>query len=146
MPAMGGAAEVTEADVREHATPRPIPSLAALIATHKAPVYGYLTRSGVSPADRDDLFQEVFLKVHGAIASTPAVAIAPWLFALVVNTVRSHLRKTQVRAIVRLDGSADPDAMTAEPGPDRALEARRTAAWLDAQIARLPLEQREVLL
>lgn len=146
MPAMGGAAEMTEADVREHATPQPIPSLAALIASHKAPVYGYLTRSGVSPADRDDLFQEIFLKVHGAIASAPADAIAPWLFAIVVNTVRSHFRKAQVRAIVRLDGSADPDVVTSEPGPDRALEARRTAAWLDAQIARLPLEQREVIL
>lgn len=146
MAAMGGAAETTEADVRERATSGPAPSLAALIASHKAPVYGYLARSGVAPADRDDLFQEIFLKVHGAIASAPADAVVPWLFAIVVNTVRSHFRKARVRSIVKLDGSLEPDAATGEPGPDRALEAQRTAAWLDAQIARLPLEQREALL
>ena len=65
---------------------------------------------------------------------------------IVVNAVRSHFRKTRVRAIVRLDAAPGDDVIAAEPGPDHALEARRTAAWLDAQIARLPLEQREALL
>lgn len=147
MPGMGGAAEVTGTDARERAAAAdPPPSFPDLVASHKAPVYGYLARSGVAPADRDDLFQEIFLKVHGALASAPPDAVAPWLFSIVVNTVRSHFRKARVRSIVKLDGAPDEDVATIEPGPEHALEARRTAAWLDAQIARLPLEQREALL
>jgi RNA polymerase sigma-70 factor (ECF subfamily) len=144
--AMGGAAEVSGDGAEARAAAATPPTLAALVATHKAAVYGYLSRSGVAPADRDDLFQEIFLRAHGALGTAPAGAIAPWLFTIVVNAVRSHFRKTRVRAIVRLDAAPGDDVVAAEPGPDHALEARRTAAWLDGQIARLPLEQREALL
>jgi len=144
---MGGAAEVADPDAREQRTrAADPPSFAALLADHKAKVYGYLARSGVAPADRDDLFQEIFLKVHGALPSAPGDATTPWLFAIVVNTVRSHFRKVRVRAIVTLDAAADEGVATADPGPEHTLEARRTAAWLETHIARLPLEQREALL
>src|SRR5262245_53492967 len=54
-----------------------------LVAAFRAPVYGYLTRCGVNPSDRDDLFQEVFLRVHRAATDAPPVGpVAPWLFAI----------------------------------------------------------------
>lgn len=138
-------APVRQEEVRAHAS-LPLPDLAELIATHKAGVYGYLSRSGIAPADRDDIFQEVFLSAHRALKSAPKDAITPWLFTIVVNAVRTHFRKARVRSIVRLIEAPEDRVATSDPGPDRQLEARRMAAWVDLQITRLPLEQREALL
>ena len=38
----------------------------ALMAAYRRPVYSYLVRGGVAEADRDDLFQSIFLKIHKA--------------------------------------------------------------------------------
>ncbi len=122
----------------------------ALIAAFRAPVFGYLTRCGVATADRDDLFQEVFLRVHRAAGPSgtsdlPTGPVAPWLFTIAVNLVRSHFRKTSVRKVVVLDTTAGESTASATEAPDRALESRQKLVWLEAAIARLPLEQREAL-
>ena len=122
----------------------------ALMAAFRAPVFGYLTRCGVATADRDDLFQEVFLRVHRAAgpngtSELPTGPVAPWLFTIAVNLVRSHYRKASVRKIMTLDGAAGETTASTNELPDRALESRRELAWLDAAMARLPLEQREAL-
>ena len=41
-------------------------AFAQLMNHYANSVYGYLSRCGVRPADRDDLFQDVFEKVHRA--------------------------------------------------------------------------------
>lgn len=122
----------------------------AFMAAFRAPVFGYLTRCGVAAADRDDLFQEVFLRVHRAAGPTgtselPTGPVAPWLFTIAVNLVRSHFRKASVRKIMTLDGSAGETTAAHGESPERALESREKLAWLEAAIARLPLEQREAL-
>jgi len=122
----------------------------ALVAAFRAPVFGYLTRCGVASADRDDLFQEVFLRVHRAAgpngtSELPTGPVAPWLFTIAVNLVRSHFRKTTVRKIMTLDDTAAEKTASASTAPDRALESRRDLAWLDAAMQKLPLEQREAL-
>lgn len=122
----------------------------ALMAAFRAPVFGYLTRCGVATADRDDLFQEVFLRVHRATGPSgtselPTGPVAPWLFTIAVNLVRSHYRKASVRKIMTLDGAAGETTASTNEAPDRALESRRELAWLEAAMARLPLEQREAL-
>jgi RNA polymerase sigma-70 factor (ECF subfamily) len=125
-------------------------AFAALMATFRAPVFGYLTRCGVATADRDDLFQEVFLRVHRAAgpdgtSELPTGALAPWLFTIAVNLVRSHFRKAGVRKIMTLDGAAGETTASASASPERALESRRELAWLEDAMEKLPLEQREAL-
>jgi RNA polymerase sigma-70 factor (ECF subfamily) len=122
----------------------------ALVAAFRAPVFGYLTRCGVASADRDDLFQEVFLRVHRAAgpdgtSELPTGPVAPWLFTIAVNLVRSHFRKTSVRKVMTLDAEAGTTTASDATPPDRALESREKIAWLEAAMAKLPLEQREAL-
>lgn len=122
----------------------------ALVAAFRAPVFGYLTRCGVRPADRDDLFQEAFLRVHraaspGASSELPTGPVAPWLFTIVVNLVRSHFRKATVRKGTTLDNDAQERAVGGEVSPERALETREQLAWLESAMEKLPLEQREAL-
>ncbi len=118
-----------------------------LMKLYSAPIYGYLARTGIGRDERDDLFQEIFCRVHRAAASHPPTGeLKPWLFAIAVNTVRSHFRSAKVRSIVHVDADAGTASRAPTDAADHVLEATETALWLEAELARLPLEQREVLL
>jgi RNA polymerase sigma-70 factor (ECF subfamily) len=121
----------------------------ALMEAYRRPVYSYLVRSGVAEADRDDTFQSIFLKIHGAAESyDPARPLGPWLFTIVANTVRNHFRaQAGPTAMVPRDDSRDPlDPPDPNPGPEHIAAARETVAWLEEALLALPLVQREVLL
>lgn len=116
----------------------------ALMAAYRRPVYSYLVRSGVAAADRDDLFQIIFLKIHAAADSyDPARPLAPWLFTIVANSVRNH-RRERPRASASTDDP--PEQADPNPGPERIASAREALAWLEGALAELPTAQREVLL
>ncbi len=121
----------------------------ALLEAYRRPVFGYLVRSGVAEADRDDIFQGIFLKVHAAAESyDPTRPLGPWLFTIVANTVRNHFRAQAVPiTTVPRDDPLDPlDPPDPNPGPEHIAEARETIAWLEEALLALPPVQREVLL
>src|SRR5687767_5732024 len=61
-------------------------TFAQLVRMYSGSVYGYLARLGVPESERDDLFQEVFCKVHRfAARNLPDGAVKPWLLAIAVN-------------------------------------------------------------
>ena len=125
----------------------------ALLAAYRRPVYSYLVRNGVAEADRDDLFQSIFLKIHVAAQSyDPTRPLAPWLFTIVANTLRNHIRAQAVPqaapiAVAPYADSRGPiDPPDPNPGPEHIAEARETVAWLEEALCALPPIQREVLL
>ncbi len=121
----------------------------ALLEAYRRPVYSYLIRNGVAEADRDDLFQSIFLKIHAAAQSyDPTRPLAPWLFTIVANTLRNHIRAQAVPiAAVPYAESRDPsDLPDPNPGPEHIAEARETVAWLEEALHARPPIQREVLL
>ncbi len=123
--------------------PRAFP---ALMSAYRRPVYSYLVRYGVSEADRDDIFQTIFLKIHAAAESyDSSQPLAPWLFTIVANTVRNHARSGASHLRVVADDDP-PDAPDPTPSPDRVVEARQTLARLEGLLKSLPIVQREVLL
>jgi RNA polymerase sigma-70 factor (ECF subfamily) len=125
-------------------------AFAMLVAEYRRPVYSYLIRCGVAEADRDDLFQSVFLRIHRAAGQyRPELPVHPWIFTIVANEVRSHLRRGRIRQLVFGKGTDAPAGREpVDPAPDseRAAQARETVAWLEEEIRRLPLPQREVLI
>ena len=121
-------------------------AFAQLMKNYANPIYGYMTRSGVAPGDRDDLFQEVFCKVHQASKTKmPTGPVRPWMFRIAVNTVRDHFRRKKVRAVVTLDAEPAKDE-SAPDSPQASAEAKETARFLEEEIQKLPLAQREALL
>ncbi len=121
----------------------------ALLEAYRRPVYSSLVRNGVAEADRDDIFQSIFLKIHGAAESyDPARPLAPWLFTIVANTVRNHFRAQAVpmTAVPRDDSRDRLDLPDPNPGPEQIAAARETVAWLEEALRALPPAQREVLL
>jgi RNA polymerase sigma-70 factor (ECF subfamily) len=121
----------------------------ALMEAYRRPVYGYLVRRGVAEADRDDMFQSIFLKIHAAAKTyDPTRPLGPWLFTIVANTVRNHFRAQAVSiTTVPRDDPLDPfDPRDPNPGPEHIAAARETVAWLEEALLALPLAQCEVLL
>ena len=115
-----------------------------LVSRYRAPVYAYLVRCGVDPSQRDDLFQDIFLKIHRAAhAYDPAQPLHPWLFTIVANTVRTHFRRLRVRRLVQ-PGPAPEPSTPADSGQQQ-LEAEEMAGWLAEAISELSLAQREVV-
>ncbi len=118
-------------------------AFAVLVRRHQSQVYGYLCRCGVPSASRDDLFQEIFLRVNQAAPRFDAERpFKPWLFAIAVNGVRTYFRKR--RRIDRTVLASEPQAN--EPTGDQIVAAHETATWMTDAIATLPMRQREVLL
>lgn len=121
-------------------------AFAKLVADYRAPVFGYLVRCGVEAADRDDLFQDIFLKIHRAASSYRETRpLHPWVFTIVANTVRNHFRRLRVRELVD-GGAARPEIVDPAPDGARRAEAKQAARRLEEDIRRLPLGQRQVLL
>ena len=115
-----------------------------LVARYRKRVYGYLVRCGVEEGVRDDLFQDVFVRIHGAVASyQPERPVNPWVFAIVANVVRSHYRKVRVREQVLPTDL--PSIDDAAPDSRELTEARETAGWMEKAIAALSPSQREVI-
>jgi len=114
----------------------------ALMQAYRRPVYSYLLRCGVAAADRDDVFQSIFLKIHaGAATYDPARPLAPWIFTIVANSLRNHFRSNAAPA-----AELDPDDLAdPQPGPEQIARAREDIARLEAALKSLPLAQREVL-
>ncbi len=121
-------------------------AFAELVDRYRAPVFSYLTRCGVATDDRDDLFQDIFIRIHRAAASyDPHRPLHPWLFTIVANAVRNHLRRQRVRSIVGTTAEVvEPTA--SNPGAERVTAGRQTMAWLEDRIRELPMARREVLL
>lgn len=124
-----------------------------LLGAYRTLVLTLLVRWGVEAQHRDDLIQEVFLKVHQAAAGyRPSEPLRPWLVSIVLNTVRNFRRDRGRRQhfMNRLEtGAIDSPAVPATTAhvPDLAddVERQATANWLEVRIARLPEPQREVL-
>jgi RNA polymerase sigma-70 factor (ECF subfamily) len=116
------------------------------VARYRAPVYAYLVRCSVDAGARDDLFQEIFLKIHSAARSYQADRpLHPWVFTIVANTVRSHFRKMRVREIV-FPEHLEVELAGEAPDGQQLLEAKEVADWLDRALQALPRGHREALL
>lgn len=116
-----------------------------LIQWLRKPIYGYLIRCGVKPDSCDDLFQDIFLKIHAAASTYQANRpLKPWVFTIAANTVRNHFRTENKRRTIPIDKTIEsqPDP---SPSIEQNVSTTETTAWLTQAITQLPLAQREVL-
>ncbi len=114
-----------------------------LLVAYKSPVYNYLCRCGLDSGMRDELFQEVFLKIHMSASSyKPSKPLKSWLFTIVINTVRNHFR-----SVHRIGNTIVPiEELIADSIPiEDALDASNQLAWVFSEISKLKDNEREVI-
>lgn len=127
-----------------------------LVAAFGPAVQRYLRRAGLPGGVADDLFQETFLRVHGAARQYDgARPFRGWLFAIAGNLVRSQLRRQRVRRVLTGwwrrgdDAGAEPeppDPPDGAPDAERLVGARERLVWLEGALAGLKDDVRQALL
>ncbi len=120
-----------------------------MMSAYRGLVLTFLWRYGIDQNDRDDLFQEVFLRIHQAASRyQPSQPLRPWIVTIVLNTVRNHRRDqfrksrflTHLFTLTQHRNHRDQN-----PGADQMLEQQSTLRWLERRIRDLPDKQRETL-
>lgn len=144
-PALSGVSVETERDAVERARTGDQQALADLYDWYMPRVYRYaLARLG-NVAEAEDLTEEVFLKMLGAIAEFrwKDVPFSSWLFRIAHNHVATHFRRTAQRG--------GPTSVLSEELVDNrfdltlAIEERITLDEVRRATEQLPDAQREVI-
>ena len=116
-----------------------------LVRSYQHRVFGVALRMLQNPAEAEDIAQEVFLRVHGAIGAFRGDAkLSTWLYRIASNlcvnrlTSASHRRMRHDEDAVRRAPSDAPDATVA-------IERGEVEAALHQAIAELPEDRRIVV-
>jgi RNA polymerase sigma-70 factor (ECF subfamily) len=102
----------------------------------------WLTRS---PADADDVVQDAMLRAFRAFDGFRGGDIRPWLLTIVRNCSRTAMGHVKRRGHVPIDDAVGETLTFAGPSPEDASARGDERRKLDAVIAGLPEEFREVL-
>lgn len=125
-----------------------------LVRRHRRPLVNHLYRHVASEEAASDLAQEVFLKVYLSLSTfDPTYRFTTWLYRIASNCAIDHLRKKQPLTCSLHSGGAgerspDADATLAghEPGPHDVLRLRELQQRLEAAVASLPPDFRQLIL
>ena len=121
---------------------------------HGSSVYGFLVRRVGNRALADDLFQEVFLRVHRARHTYDSGRpFRAWLFGIVHNLLIDSLRdRERTPRALNLDDAEAPGAgdVGVDPAPpcatpEETASARETARALGRAVRALPPDEATVL-
>ncbi|MBE0548607.1 MAG: sigma-70 family RNA polymerase sigma factor [Rubrivivax sp.] len=116
-----------------------------LVRRHQDRIYRHLLNLTGSREEALELAQEVFIKAWQALPTwRPDAQFHTWVYRIASNAALDILRRRKVVRFVPLED--DYDAPVDQPGPEAQLQARQSLRRLDASLARLSLEQREIVL
>lgn len=120
-------------------------AFAQLVRRHQDRVFGFILRMTGARDEAMELTQDTFLKAWQALPEwRPQARFGTWLLQIARNAALDALRRRQVVAFEPLD-DALPVA-DVRPGPEEALAARQRQSQLETALARLPPDQREIVL
>lgn len=136
-----GAHEVSKRVERAAAAPL---DFRALFESHFSYVWNVLRRLGVAERDQEDLAQQVFLQVHGQLATFDTRRpVRPWLFAFAFNAASNHRQLARHRVELCVVG---PELVDSVPPPDEQLITRQELELAEQALSRVSLERRAVLM
>jgi RNA polymerase sigma-70 factor, ECF subfamily len=120
----------------------------ALLDRHRPGVYRFLARFVGDRAHAEDLAQECWLRVVGALARwDPRARFRTWLYGVARNLATDEARRAAHRRHDSLDAAGPWESVAAEGrAPDEIAADALLRPALARAIAALPPEQREVLL
>jgi RNA polymerase sigma-70 factor (ECF subfamily) len=128
-----------------------------LLARHERPIWNFIRRFTSDGAAAEDLLQEVFLRVVKSAGEWRRTAkFSTWVYAIARNLCVDQSRRAVHRQASSLDGPLRADPESTETlhdrlaAPQQLADAqasdRQAADRIDAAIAALPEDQREVFL
>ena len=114
-----------------------------LVRRYQRPVLAIARRFARDTDDAEDLAQRAFINASQRAGSWRGGSFKSWLFRIVVNLSKNHVRDT-----ARFDRSEDSSAEhpPVEATAEQRIETAQQQRALREAVARLPARQREVLL
>ena len=127
-------------------------AFARLVDLYRRPVHGLAFRLLRDPEEARDAAQETFMRAWGAISIyDPAQPFGPWILRIARNHTLDLLRRrVPAGRQVALDADPEEGAPVSElagegPAADALLEQAQTRVTLEAAVAALPANYREVI-
>lgn len=125
-------------------------AFAGLVEAHQERLLRLCERLLGDPEEARDAAQEVFLKAFRKAGEVrPLGQVYTWLYRIAVNHCLNKLRRRRLVRFLRFESDPEEPAFDppdAGPGPASALEARRRWRSTRKAIAKLPDNQRAVLI
>jgi RNA polymerase sigma-70 factor (ECF subfamily) len=117
-----------------------------LVQRHRARVFAFVLRLTQNRTQAEDVLQETWLRVvRGAAAYQPTAKFTTWVYTIARNACVDGARREQLRSGEPLP--EEPlDTGTPWNNPERGAGSAELRPLLEAAIAALPKEQREVFL
>src|SRR3989338_8252262 len=120
-------------------------AFADLVREHQARVFHFIRRLLGGSNDAADLTQETFIRAYQALPRLrPEARFQTWLLQIARTAALDALRQRRRHADEPLEQHAEP--VDPAPSPFRQLQSARQLVLLEQLFARLPHEQREILL
>ena len=118
-----------------------MPAFQELVEKYKQKVYYMALDMTGNHHDAEDLSQEVFIKVFGAIKDFRGDSkLSSWLYRIAMNTCIDKTRRKRLK-LVELDERVAEKPSSGDD-PQRAMEARSTQKQIDQALQKLPPRQR----
>jgi RNA polymerase sigma factor (sigma-70 family) len=129
-------------------------AIAAIFRREAGRLRSFIRRRVADACDAEDIAQDVFSElIEATRLATPIENVGAWLARVAVNRITDRFRRKSTVALdaTPADGeSAEHDAYarfaSAEAGPEARYASRALMAGLEAALAELPAEQREVFI
>jgi len=119
-----------------------------LIERYKRLVYNIVFRMVQNESDREDLCQDIFIKVYQNLGAFGFQAkFSTWIARIAVNTTINHLKKKKVPLFddFSKNDTTIEDAVKDFKTPDIHAEELETSLKVEAEIQRLPVKWRTIL-
>ena len=120
-----------------------VAKLETLFDRHHRALFHYFMHLTANRAVSEDLVQEVFYRIlKYRHTYQPETSFRAWLFQIGRNVHMDHLGRHKAEVAMPEESF---DFSSAEPSPDRQVQAKQEAELLHRALAALPREKREVL-
>jgi RNA polymerase sigma-70 factor, ECF subfamily len=117
-----------------------------LVQRHRTRVFAFVLRLTQNPSRAEDALQETWLRVvRGAAGYQPTAKFTTWVYTIARNVCADSARRERHRATDALE-EEPVDTGTPWSDPERGAGAAELRPLLEAAVAALPPEQREVFL
>jgi RNA polymerase sigma-70 factor (ECF subfamily) len=138
-------AEPSDRECAERAREGDHRAFAELVHRHQDAAYRFVLRMVGTRDEALEIVQDAFVRAWQALPQwQPEAQFRTWLFRIASNAALDALRRRRVVAFEPLDETLD--AAAGEPDPEKRLELKQRVAALEASLARLSAEHREILL
>ena len=148
MPGKAAISEICDNDLARDAARGKINSFRELVERYQRKAYLYARGMVHNSDDAYDLSQEAFVRVYRHIKKyDPAYPFAVWLFHILSNLCKNHLRQRKIRdkVVVASDSETEPEGHDTV-NPDTLYSRSEVKSQVWKAIGRLPDKFREIII